>query len=292
MADDDAPLAALAKPKLKSCDDEVTLSTLAQQRTPKLTGNAAPGSKGKGRPATPATAGKSVLGNRGPATATSKRTKKSSSSSSSSSGSSSSSSEDAGGEKKQRKPRKTITAKRKVKSKEVEIDYAEDNEEKEEHEPLKKRSRSEKEKAAAELLCRWWYVLPDWPPADSSYYEAELEKMRLRRVSIEEWEWVNEEDSQARKKAYELSQFRGCFRTSDGKLVDLRPQDTKPSQQNMMKKSLSELYDLIVKAYEKQIEDLKKSPYNEDVMRMELNKKLNMARSKLHKSREVNGVKS
>merc|ERR1712232_1304375 len=127
--------------------------------------------------------------------------------------------------KKPKKPR-TMNLKRKkgkIQKAEEEAEEKAEEEEEEQHEPVRKRQRSTKEDAVAELLSRWWYALPDWPPDDDSYYEKELTKRKYRKVAIEEWEWVNEKDDQGRRKAYELSQFRGCFRASNGDLLDMRP---------------------------------------------------------------------
>jgi hypothetical protein len=131
-------------------------------------------------------------------------------------------------------------------------------------------------------------VLPDWPPNDPAYYEAELTKRKFRKVKIEEWEWVPEEDKDGFKKVYELTQFRGLYRASSGELVDCRPQDTCPCYINLIKKDICDLYDMLVKAYEGQIDDLKNSVYDEKKLRDELNVKLNRARSKASQARELN----
>jgi len=156
---------------------------------------------------------------------------------------------------------------------------------------VNKRNRTSKEQAVAELLCRWWYVLPDWPPVDDAYYKAELAKRQFRKVSIGEWEWVAEEDSSGNKKVYELSQFRGLFRASNGDLVDVRPKDTCPCYTNLMKKDLPEVYDLLVTALENQMKDLKNSNYNEKQLEAELKVKLTSIRDKAYQARQLSGAK-
>lgn len=154
---------------------------------------------------------------------------------------------------------------------------------------VKQRDRTAKQQAVAELLCRWWYALPEWPPQDEAYYHAELEKRKLRQVTIHDWEWVPEEE-QGRRKVYQLSQFRGLYRDSVGELVDLRPQDTCPCFTNLMKKELPELLDLLVIAYEKQLEDLVNSKYNEEKLKQDLRVKLTKLKERAYQAKQVGGA--
>lgn len=274
-SDDDAPLSALAKTKPKLQDDDMPLSALGAQKKPpppkagKGAGKApgrpsASGAAGSGRPSAGGAAAKPG------AKAAPKRKRASSSSSSSSSSDSSSSS--AGGATKRGK--RALLKKKSTGVAKEEEDGAEKGA------AFKKKGRDSRDEAVAELLCRWWYVLPDWPPNDPAYYEAELTKRRFRKVKIEEWEWVPEEDQEGRKKVYELTQFRGLYRASNGDLIDVRPQDTCPCYRNLSKKDPADVYDMLIKAYENQIEDLKNSQYDEKKLKDELNVKLNRVRSK------------
>jgi len=156
---------------------------------------------------------------------------------------------------------------------------------------VQKRQRSVKEQVVAELLCRWWYALPDWPPTDEEYYQAELAKRSLRKVPIEKWEWEPEEDKQGRKKVYELSQFRGLMRSSQGALIDLRPKDTCPCYANFMKKEVPELYELLVTAYETQLKDLANSKNDEKQFEQELKVKLTSVRERAHKAQQLGALK-
>ena len=114
--------------------------------------------------------------------------------------------------------------------------------------------RSNKEQLVAELLCRWWYAMPEWPPKNHDYL-SELNRRGLALVDLDDWEETPDLDAKTNKlKCYSLSQFPGVFRDAKGELVDCRPKEGKPSYNNMMTKSERELATLLVKAYEKQIE--------------------------------------
>jgi len=270
MADDDEmPLTALAKPKKSSFGDDVPLAALAAPGGAKKTS----GRPSLGKPPASKPAEKKVGA---PAGVKRPLKKKESSSSSDSSSSSSDSSSDT----ETKKPRKSRPKLRQDKNKD------EDNEDNK----IAKKTRGTKEQVAVELLCRWWYALPDWPPQDDEgkkEIQRKLKEQNLRQVSIQEWEWVPEVDDKGRKKVYELTQFRGIFRASDGTKYDLRPMDTCPSLNNMLKKDISELYKLLVKAYEGQLEDLKKSKYDETDLRNKLNVALTKTREKAHQAEQM-----
>jgi hypothetical protein len=271
MADDDVPLAALASrgpAKEKKLDGNANLASLAKAkaRLPKADDNtpltalakagAAPQKRLSGVAKPKAKAG----------------AKRKGSSSSDSSYYSYSSSE--GGKKKPKKagakggakkkaapkPKKAALAKKKTSDGDLGGDDADNK--------VKKKVRSTKEDIVAQLLSRWWfsapYVAEDWPPVEESFYLKEMEKVKYRLVTCEEWEWVPEEDEQGRRKVYSLSQFRGLFRNSTGDLVDLRPKDTCPSLNNFMKKDLQTLCHMLISAYENQVKELKTSKYNEE----------------------------
>jgi len=152
---------------------------------------------------------------------------------------------------------------------------------------VKKKERMPKEEAVSQLLCRWWYSLPDWPPQEESYYQEKLSAQKLKKVRIEEWEWLDDVDKEGRTKVYELSQFRGVFRGAKGELIDLRPQETCPCYKNLMAWDMVKLYDNLVKAYENQLEDLKNSKYPEGKLEAVLKADLNKYRQKLHDAKAV-----
>lgn len=151
----------------------------------------------------------------------------------------------------------------------------------------RKQSRGAKERVVAELLCRWWYALPEWPPQDEKYYEEKLQEKGLRKVKVELWEWVPEHDESGRRKVYELTQYKGLFRNSAGDGIDLRPQETCPCFNNLMKKDLIELQDLLVKAYENQYKDLDNSKYEEKLLKREIMASLVRARNRMDSLKAV-----
>jgi len=286
--DDDAPLSSLASAKF---DDDTPLSFLAA--APKA---AKAGGKGGGK-AAPSRAGAKAGAGKAKSTALVVKRKRgddeSSSNSDSSSSDSDSSSEEGGGgapkKKKITQGKRLASFKKKQSSGDVTADKGE--EEDTEQYVVNTRVRTPKMQAVADLLCRWWYVLPDWPPQDQAFYQPELEKRKLRQVTITEWEWVPEEDSHGRRKVYELSQFRGLFRDSTGNLHDLRPQETCPCFANMMKKELPDILDLLVTAYENQLKDLEKSTYNEEKLKKDLLVKLTRLKNKSYQAKQVGSAK-
>jgi|EP00927_Polykrikos_kofoidii_P050243 hypothetical protein len=258
LTGEDAPLANLAKSASKKNLDDIPLSVLADAKKPKAApkqGSSAPKAKAKG-----------------------KAKRKDSSSSSSSSDSDSSSSDSERGKKKGRSGAK----KPKLEKTKTEDDI--DNK-------VNKRDRTLKQQVVADLLCRWWYALPDWPPpADCPEYKEELRKRGYREVRLQEWEWVPEEVD-GLKKVYQLSAFAGCYRASSGDMIDVRPKETCPCYRNFMKKELPELYDLLVKALQGQLDNLKYSKYDETQLTLDLKVKLNRATEKAALAKQAGSKK-
>lgn len=126
--------------------------------------------------------------------------------------------------------------------------------------PRKKEDRKPKQALVAKLLCRWWYVLPDWPPKDFDY-DAALATRGYRRVSVEAFEHEPELDEQGQKKAFAISGgYLGLFRDDQGNLVDVRPIEGRPSYDQLMLRSELELHKLVVAAYMRQLEDAESRP--------------------------------
>jgi len=263
--DDEMPLTALAAKTVKksSFDDDMPLARLAT-----------PGGV-KARPlARPSTS--SQVPKAGTAKGKTRKREESSSSSSSSDTYSTSSSDSGDKKARMKKARTRLLAKKRAQQEDDGADNA-----------IKKKDRTPKEQVVVDLLCRWWYAMDDWPPNDPKYYEDELAKRNLRRVSVQEWEWVADTDDKGRSKVYELSQFKGIFRRADGEKVDLRPMETCPSYTNFMKKDLPELYSLLVKAYENQIKDLVNSKYDEAALRETLTTGLSKIREKSQQASQM-----
>ncbi|PHJ16571.1 unchacterized apicomplexan-specific serine rich low complexity protein [Cystoisospora suis] len=124
------------------------------------------------------------------------------------------------------------------------------------------RNRNTRAKLVAQLLCRWWYVMPEWPPPDFNY-EAELRKRRLKLVTLEEYEDLDDVDEQGFTKVYQISAFPGVFRDPNGNAIDLRPAEGRPCYSNLTKKTEYELLQLVEVAIKNQMEKLKESVYDE-----------------------------
>lgn len=277
--DDDAPLSALARPQ--KFDDDTPLASLADvggkpRASPKA------GGKTAGSLANKIVGSPKVVAGKAKAKMTPKRKKQDSSSSSSSSDNDSSSS-DSGAKAAPVKRQKSKL----LRKQQTDEGMGEDGAGAVDGGgAVKKKDRSIKEQVVADLLCRWWYVLPDWPPNDDAFYQAELAKRSLKKVSIDQWEWEPDIDSKGRKKVYELTQFRGLFRNSAGDLIDIRPRDTCPCYTNFMKKDVTELYDLLIVAFENQIKDLQNSKYAENQLLAELNTQLTSIRNKAYQAKQ------
>lgn len=110
-----------------------------------------------------------------------------------------------------------------------------------------------------EVLKRWWYCVPEWPPAGYNYSQ-DLADKQLRKVDQRYWRIEPEIDATGCRKVYEVPSYPGVFRTSKGETIDLRPQDTCPSFANFKKKSILELCELLTKALRNQVEALQASP--------------------------------
>jgi len=115
--------------------------------------------------------------------------------------------------------------------------------------------RDAKQKLVAQLLCRWWFALPPWPPEDFDS-DAALMNRGFRRAPVNTFAQEPECDKRGLRKAYELEQFQGCFRTSDGELLDMRPTEGRPSYNQFMMKTTPELYRMLGAAYDAQLAEL------------------------------------
>lgn len=119
-------------------------------------------------------------------------------------------------------------------------------------------NRTPKEQLVADILCRWWYAMPDWPPADYDYV-SRMSQEKLRLVSLDRWDDEADVDGNGFVKCYALTQYKGLFRDAMGNLRDLRPLEGKPCFSELIKKSDKELQKLLTTALTKQIEVLSAS---------------------------------
>ena len=132
-----------------------------------------------------------------------------------------------------------------------------------------------------QLLQRWWYALPPWPPDDYDPGEK-LKENKLRLVNEKNWKKEVEVNSDNFKKCVELPGYKYVYVTKEGKVYDFRPQEGKPSFNNLMKLSDIELHQYIVKALQNQLNDLqKKNFFSEKELKMNIKKQLKIAKNNL-----------
>lgn len=108
---------------------------------------------------------------------------------------------------------------------------------------------TKKENLVDELACRWWYVLPDWPPKS----DYNLSDLHLKLVKSEKFDSAPEVDKKGLRKVKEVESYPGVFQDSEGRVYDLRPLDSCPSISNFMKKDSKELQSLVLQAIENQL---------------------------------------
>lgn len=125
------------------------------------------------------------------------------------------------------------------------------------------KERSPKQALVAQLLCRWWYALPPWPPEDLDC-EAALQARGMRCVAVEAFHTEPEVDECGRQRVFALANWQGLFRDSNGNLIDVRPVEGRPSYDQLMLKSKPELHRLLVTAFERQLEELEAQPGREN----------------------------
>jgi len=106
-----------------------------------------------------------------------------------------------------------------------------------------------KDHCVDEFAKRWWYALPEWPPADFDY-SAMLKANKLRKVDVVRWKMEPEEDELGYKKVYELETFKGVFKDVTGHTYDMRPRESCPSVNNFLKMDKPKLQQLLLRALE------------------------------------------
>jgi len=125
-----------------------------------------------------------------------------------------------------------------------------------------------------ELLKRWWFALPPWPPENFDTSEK-LKENKLRLVKISDWKREPKFDKDNFEKCLELPGFKYVYLNNDGKIFDLRPEEGKPSYNNLIKLSDAKLHEYLAKALKGQLEVLeKRNSINEKGLRQELKEKL------------------
>jgi len=136
-----------------------------------------------------------------------------------------------------------------------------------------------------ELLERWWYALPDWPPNNYDDTQKLIEN-RLRLVKINDWRREPKYKDNL-EKCMELPGFKYVYLNSEGKVFDFRPEEGKPSYNNLIKLSEVKLSEYLVIAYKGQLEELeKRNSILEKDLRNIIKEKLDRAERNLAKFNE------
>mmetsp|Transcript_35627 Transcript_35627/g.40464 ORF Transcript_35627/g.40464 Transcript_35627/m.40464 type:complete len:420 (+) Transcript_35627:208-1467(+) len=124
-----------------------------------------------------------------------------------------------------------------------------------------------------ELLCRWWYAFPEWPPADYPW-EEKLKENKLVLVKPTEWKFVPDVDDNGFTKVFSRDGYSGIFADPQGNNVDLRPKESCPSHNNLLNMGKEKVLENLVKAYENQIKQLTEGNYYDKKLETELKKSL------------------
>ena len=132
-----------------------------------------------------------------------------------------------------------------------------------------------------QLLQRWWYSLPMWPPENYDTSEK-LRENNLRLVEEKNWKKEAEINSDNYKKCIELPGYKYVYLTKDGKVHDFRPEEGKPTFNNLMKLSDIELHQHIVNALRNQLDELEKNKFlSEKKLRTKIKNELKIAKKNL-----------
>jgi hypothetical protein len=125
-----------------------------------------------------------------------------------------------------------------------------------------------------ELLKRWWYALPPWPPQNYDTSEK-LKQNKLRLVKISDWKREPKYDNDNLEKCFELPGYKYVYLNNDGKIFDLRPEEGKPSYNNLIKLPDVKLHEYLVTALKGQLAELeKRNLINEIELRKTIKEKL------------------
>ena len=181
---------------------------------------------------------------------------------------------------KKSQTKKKIIHKKEVKKKEIKKEKRESG-----SSSTKKIVLKPKGKLVYELLERWWYALPSWPPENYDVSEK-MKDNKLRLIKITDWKKEPKVDKDNFEKCMELPGFKYVYLTTDGKVFDFRPEEGKPSYNNLIKLPDVKLHEYLVKAYKGQLEELeKRNSILEKDLRINIKEKLekeerNLARCK------------
>ena len=89
-----------------------------------------------------------------------------------------------------------------------------------------------------EFAKRWWYALPDWPPVNYDY----APKLRESGfIQVQDTSSLRDAAKEGFKNVVQVDTYPGVFKCAEGRLYDLRPQDSMPSLQNFQKMPTKQL---------------------------------------------------
>ena len=72
---------------------------------------------------------------------------------------------------------------------------------------------AQKKEVIVDILRRWWYCMPDWPPINYDYTDV-LKSKNLRLVELNNWKLEAAVDREGREKVFELAGFKGVFKNA------------------------------------------------------------------------------
>ena len=107
-----------------------------------------------------------------------------------------------------------------------------------------------------DLLKRWWYSMPKWPPENYDCSE-QLRTNKLRVVNVADWKKEPNVDENNFAKCFELPGFKYVFFDCNNKTYDFRPSENKPSFNNLINFPEIKLWEFLKDALFNQINEIK-----------------------------------
>ncbi|KRX04120.1 hypothetical protein PPERSA_08335 [Pseudocohnilembus persalinus] len=114
---------------------------------------------------------------------------------------------------------------------------------------------SKRDELIYDVLIRWWYCMPEWPPKNYDY-QSKLIKLQLKPYEYKNFRNAKDIDQNGFKKVYYIEGYEGCYKDKDGNFIDLRPVEGKPCYSEFKKKTDAELKQMLKAALEEQIKQL------------------------------------
>ena len=119
--------------------------------------------------------------------------------------------------------------------------------------------------------------MPIWPPENYDTTEK-LKENKLRVVKIGDWKKEPKLNKDNFEKCLELPGYKYVYLNTNGKVFDLRPEEGKPSYNNLIKLPDDKLYGYLTKALKAQLEELeKRNSVLENDLRKKIKEKLDKA---------------